>query len=105
MQCRASQVAGPLRGEVATGELQADVGAVPAGGVDVSVSTGAVRLGLPTDAAGDFDLHVDVGGLSGLDRFGLEQQRSITSASASGRRGSGGPMLKARVGTGEIALR
>lgn len=101
---RLKAIDGPLVGRVATGDFALDIDG-SCGGCDIDVAVGSLRLGLPADTKGVFELGVEVGGLAGLARFGLTEQRSITRATAKGTRGQGGPEFKLHVGTGQIMLR
>ncbi len=102
-RCHVGTVTEVLKGRVRTGDIVADIDG-SCGGVDIDVAIGAVRLGLPPDSSGAFDLGVDVGGLTGVARFGLSEQRSVTSATAHGQKGNDARTFKVHVGTGQIAL-
>ena len=101
--CRADAVAGVLRADVGAGQFQGTV-QQRCGGVAIEVSVGQAMLALPPDCSGTFALGVGVGGITGADRYGLAVERSLTSASAKGRRGTVEAVFQIHVGTGQIAL-
>lgn len=99
---RAARVTGELRGRVATGETTVAVTDAGPTNADLDVATGQLHLSLPPSASGEFDCKVDTGGISGGDALGLATSRAMTSAKATGRRGSGGGRFQLHVAVGEI---
>jgi hypothetical protein len=98
----AARVTGALCGRVATGETTVAVTDAGPANADLSVATGELSLALPASASGEFDCAVDTGGITGGDKLGLATSRAMTSAKATGRRGSGGGRFQLHVAVGEI---
>lgn len=104
VRCVAGTVEEQLKGRATTGNVAVKLtGTCP--DLDVEVAAGRVELALPKGVEGAFDFDVDVGGLEGFKAYGLQQVRTVTSASAKGRRGDAKATYKVHVGTGQIDLR
>ncbi|MBI5850411.1 MAG: hypothetical protein HZB39_05145 [Planctomycetes bacterium] len=98
-------VEGALDLRAHSGEVVAAVRESIAGDASVETQTGRASLALPKGAPGAFDVSVDVGGLVVDPRFGLDVERSLTGARATGRMGDGGPSYRVRTLTGEAVLK
>ncbi|MCR9246001.1 MAG: DUF4097 domain-containing protein [bacterium] len=99
-------VEGQLRANASAGNVVVAVAENgPTKGCDVSCSAGNVKLTLPKEVSGQFDLATSVGNVSLASRFGIETERDITAASARGTVGQGGATFRARASAGNIVVR
>jgi hypothetical protein len=98
-------VDGNVTAHTQTGEIEANVGKVRAGRtIDISATTGAVRLGMSSNSDGTVDARTTVGNVSS-DFDAIERSRdNIVGASAKGTLGRGGGKVTLSTTTGEIDI-
>jgi DUF4097 and DUF4098 domain-containing protein YvlB len=101
-----ADVTGKVTADAAAGQITVSVSnSGPTDGCDLDCTTGTVTLALPKGTSGMFDLRSTTGDVSVAKSYGLKSERSVTTVSAKGRVGNGGPTFHAHTVTGTVSLR
>lgn len=95
-----SGVTGAVRSRSGSGSVR--VQGRPGDEWDLQTGSGSVRLQLPTDAAFDIDAHAGSGGIR--TDHPVTQQGDVSRHSLSGTVRGGGPLVRARTGSGSIRI-
>lgn len=100
------KVTGKVVANLQSGEIQLTVAdTAPSGGCTLDCTAGTVTLTLPKGTSGRYDLSAITGDVSVASHYGIRPQRSVTTMTAHGQVGSGGPTFHAHVVTGVVRLR